>query len=105
MIFALLAFSAAAQNDDYGKTWEQIAQAIRRGYYARVQRKATMEDLLTRYGAQVKGATSRYQFESIVNQMIRDFKDSHFGFFTESDQSYYLFDNLSRPKDAKEMPE
>jgi carboxyl-terminal processing protease len=105
MLFALLALRVAAKTEDYSKTWDQIDKAIRRGYYARVQRKSTMEELLGRYGPQAKAATSRVQFESIVNHMIHDFRDSHFGFFTESDQTYYLMDNLARTKDAKAMPE
>ena len=105
MFLPLQLLPARLQADDFSKTWDQVASAITERYYARQQRKAAMDGLLARYGPLAKKAGSRGQFESIVNQMIRDFHDSHFGFFTTSDQGFYLMDALIKHAKAKEMPE
>jgi carboxyl-terminal processing protease len=104
VIAAILSLSTT-QPDDFAKTWDQISRSIRTRYYAREQRKVEMDSLLERFGAKAKAAHNRAEFEDAVNQMIHDFKDSHFGFFTESDQSYYMMDSLARGDQAKEMPE
>jgi carboxyl-terminal processing protease len=105
MLLGLLILPAIAQSDDFGKTWDQVASAIRTRYYAREQRKSEMDGLLAQFGPRAKAAKSRAEFEDLTNEMIRDFHDSHFGFFTLSDQGYYLMDSLVRSKSAKEMPE
>ncbi len=105
MIAALLLIPTVRQPDPYSTTWDQVANAIRTRYYARDQRKAEMDALLDKYGSQAKAAHTHAEFEEAVNHMIRDFRDSHFAFLTDSDQSYYLMDGLSRGDQAREMPE
>lgn len=105
MTLACLILPLIAPADDFAKTWDQVADAIRTQYYARQVRKAEMTSLLDKYGPLAKAARSRKEFEDTVNNMIRDFKDSHFGFFTTSDQSFYLMDDLATGDRAQEMPE
>jgi carboxyl-terminal processing protease len=93
------------RGDDFSKTWDQVAGAIRKSYYARETRKPEMERLLNTFGPRAIAVRTRGEFESVVNQMIGEFRDSHFGFYTRSDQSFYLMDGLAKQSQAEEMPE
>jgi len=79
---------------DPSADWNSVSSAIRMRYYGRVQQKDRMEKLLTDYAPKAKAATTLPQFEDVVNSMIKDFGDSHFGLFTRSDQGYYTMDGL-----------
>ena len=96
LAFTLIAFPP--QTDDLAKTWATIEKSIRGRYYARESRKAEMDSLLTKYGAIAPKAKDRTEFSASVNAMIAEFKDSHFGFFTGADQTFYAMDGLSRPQ-------
>lgn len=82
--------------------WANVEKAIEGRYYGRKSKKAEMDRLLAKYEARAKSAKSRSEFSDTVNEMIDEFKDSHFDFFTPSDQGYYLMDNLAGGK--SEMP-
>ncbi len=105
MLVALFLPSLLKQTDDFAKTWDQVAGAIRKSYYARETRKAEMDRLLGEFGPRAKAAQNRGDFELAVNKMIREFRDSHFDFFTRSDQGFYLMQGLAAPNQTEEMPE
>jgi carboxyl-terminal processing protease len=63
-----------------------------------------MEELLNRYEPQAKAAKDEATFEKAVNDMIDEFKDSHFDLYTKSDQGYYVMDALTRGSIALPMP-
>lgn len=92
------------QETDYGKTWDEVTRAISSRFYARQRRKDEMEALFKKYESPAKAAKSREDFSKVVNQMIADFKDSHFAFMTNDSQGYYLMDNLAK-KDSAPMAE
>ncbi len=104
MILAPLAFAVALQapDIDYGKAWSGIRSSIEGRYYARQQQHDRMEALLNKYEPKAKAATNQAEFEKDVNDMIADFGDSHFCFFTKSDQGYYMMQSLTGGK--SEMP-
>ena len=58
---------------------------------------------MNKYEPKAKAAKDKAEFGKSVNDMIADFGDSHFGFFTKSDQGFYMMQSLvSRP--GTEMP-
>ena len=95
---------AQKPNEDFAATWKTIESAIRTRYYARTTREKEMEALLKEYGPLASTSINRETFSRIVNQMIDDFKDSHFGFTTRADQTFYVMDGLANAKEPASMP-
>lgn len=89
---------------EYAEAWTSITNAIRNGYYARRTRKTEMEKLLTKYEPLAKDSKDDADFEGHVEDMIHEFDDSHFDFFTKADPGYYLMDGLRRGNNAATMP-
>ncbi len=89
---------------EYAQAWKQISSAISTRYYARESRHDEMVRLLAKYKPKAEGAKDDVEFSGAVNGMIEEFKDSHFGLFTKSDQGYYVMDGLVRQGNAEEMP-
>lgn len=85
--------------ETFDKPWDQVRQAISSRYYARKSKKEVMDRLISRYEPLAKSARSRAEFSDVVNRMIDEFGDSHFDFFTPSDQGYYLMDALAGGKE------
>lgn len=104
MLLSSIAFALALQEPtiDFARAWTGIRNAIESRYYARTEQHDKMLTLLTKYEAKAKVAKDRPEFEKDVNDMISDFGDSHFGFFTKSDQGFYLMQSLVK-KDSTEM--
>lgn len=101
---ALLLLLAVSQDGpDFGASWDQASRSIRQLYYAREARRADMDRLLAQYEGKAKAAKSKAEFRDIVNQMIDDFKDSHFALLTDDEQGYYNFESLAK-KDPAPMP-
>lgn len=96
MFIASLAFVIALQEPatDFNKAWSGIRTSIETRYYARQKDHDKMESLLNKYEPKAKSAKSEGDFEKSVNDMIADFGDSHFGFFTKSDQGFYMMQSL-----------
>jgi len=97
MIFASLALAAALQGPkiDYTSAWTSIRHSIETRYYARKEQHGRMESLLDKYQSAAEAAKNQGEFEKDVNDMIDEFGDSHFGFFTKSDQEFYLMKSLT----------
>jgi carboxyl-terminal processing protease len=106
MLIPTLAFALAAQRPeiDFAKAWTGIRSAIEQRYYARKERGGQMKALLDKYEPKAKAATTEEEFGRDVNDMIAEFGDSHFGFFTKSDQGYYMMDGLVRRENGAKMP-
>ncbi|RYG24521.1 PDZ domain-containing protein [bacterium] len=100
--FGCLALCVTAE--DLSPVWNKVESSIRRGYYAREKRHDEMERLLAKYGPSAKAATSRDAFDSTVDSMIAEFRDSHFDFLTQNEQGYYMMDSLARGVRAEPMP-
>src|SRR5581483_2503686 len=66
---------------------------------------AEMQRLLDETRPRAIAARSPEEFGAIVNGMIRLFKDSHFEFFTNDEQGYYLMQNLLNQSHMESMPE
>lgn len=101
MTFAsLLGFSLflTPVQDDFAKLWDASSKAISNQYYARSTRKDEMEKLLAKYAPKAKSAKNRAEFSQAVNDMIDEFKDSHFDFLPDDSQGYYVFDQLTGKK-------
>lgn len=92
------------QADDFEKIWQSVESSIRARYYARQSRKQEMDALLANYAPIAKASKSRGEFSGAVNQMIADFKDSHFALLDKSSQGYFNFDSLARGDESEEMP-
>lgn len=88
---------------DFNQAWDKVAEAIQGSYYARQSRKEEMDDRLKRYAPLAEAAHTKSEFRDIVEKMIGEFKDSHFDFYSDEDQGYYLMDGFS--KDPAPMPE
>src|SRR5687768_7466741 len=95
LLSATLLLQAPTPTDDYAKMWDSVERAISGRYYARNTKKDQMQKLLAKYAPVAKAAKSRGEFSDAVNKMIDDFGDSHFDFFTPSDQGFYVMDALS----------
>lgn len=106
MVLASLALAVAFQGPaiDFGKTWQNVRSSIESRYYARTSQKDRMKALLDKYEPAAKATKDKAEFEKDVNDMIADFGDSHFGFFTKSSQGYYVMEGLTRRSDASQMP-
>ena len=100
----LLQGQTASTPIDFAQVWAKTRSAIERSYYARNSRKDEMVQRLTKYGPIASAARSKDEFRNIVDQMIGEFKDSHFDFLTDDDQGYYLMDGLANSQPAS-MPE
>lgn len=102
-----IAFAVALQQPkiDFAAAWNGIRSSIEQRYYAKTERAAEMKRLLDKYEPIAKASGSELEFEKNVNEMITDFGDSHFGFFTKSNQGFYVMDSLSRRENgAAVMP-
>ncbi|RYG27892.1 hypothetical protein EON81_29415, partial [bacterium] len=94
MLLAALFALQVGKGDDLPAAWAEIEATIRSDYYAREDRKAEMESLLTRYAPLARSATTRADFSGTINRMATEFRDSHFEFDTDEDQAYYVADDL-----------
>lgn len=105
MIFlsALLALRQGTM-DDFASAWATVETSIRNRYYARDVREKEMNSLLNEYRPLASTTTTREAFSTVVNQMIRDFKDSHFSFITRADQAFYVMDALANAQMPAEAP-
>jgi carboxyl-terminal processing protease len=81
---------------DFPAAWREVETAIRANYYARDTRKAEMDRLLVKYAPLAKAAKTEAEFDAALDRMTEEFGDSHFGFFTRAEPSYYLMDALAR---------
>jgi carboxyl-terminal processing protease len=100
----LLLFGRTAPSPDFAGLWNKVAGAIEEHYYARQTHKSEMNRLLAKYKPVALEAKTEDAFESAVNRMCQEFTDSHFEFFSQSDQGYYVMDGLGNWP-GKEMPE
>lgn len=91
------------QNDDFRSLFDRCALALRQRYYARVSRAQELEARLKATEVRATQAKNRTDFARIMNEMIAEFKDSHFEFLDNDTQGYYLMDGLGN-RDAKPMP-
>lgn len=89
---------------DAPKSWKSISGTIESFYYARNTQRGRMESILSKYAPKAQGASTANEFAGVVNDMIADFGDSHFGLFTKSDQGFYLMEGLVKPNGAAAMP-
>jgi carboxyl-terminal processing protease len=103
-IVAAVAMSERAQTS-FGPLWNEVRGAISSSYYARESKGASMKRLLDECEPQAKAARSPAEFASIVNAMIDKFGDSHFAYYTKSDQGWYMMDGLMHPDGGAKMPE
>ncbi len=101
--FLVSLLGAPQSADDYAAVWDKCANAIKTTYYARASRKQEMEARLERFAPIAKIAKNRDEFDAIMDKMIEEFKDSHFDFFTDHEQGYYMMDGF-RGSGAAEMP-
>lgn len=88
---------------DYGKRWDAIADAIANRFYARKARQEEIDARLKKYAPLAKAATTEAEFKDVVDRMIAEFGDSHFAYYDEDDQGYYVMDGLVR-REAAGMP-
>jgi len=104
--FVLAAAFALArhQADDFPKLWDQVSQAISSRYYARETREDEMKGLLAKYKPIAGKAKTRAEFSKAVNDMIGEFHDSHFAFYGNDQQGFYVMDGLVKGKDASPLP-
>ncbi|AIE85874.1 S41 family peptidase [Fimbriimonas ginsengisoli] len=100
----LAAFALAQTSDNFPKLWEQVSSSISSRYYARKTRGEEMNRLLEKYKPIATEAHSRAEFSKAVNDMIAEFHDSHFAFYGDDQQGYYVMDGLLRRTGAAEMP-
>jgi carboxyl-terminal processing protease len=108
---ALIALSLAASMatvappaDNFETTFTQITTRIAGAFYDRAERADEMKTRFAKFAPRAKSATSRENFADIVNEMIAEFKDSHFAFLPDHSQGYYLFDGLARGDQARSAP-
>ena len=93
-----------AVREDFRPLWTKVDATVRKLYYARRTRKKEMERLLAKYAPRARAATDREVFERTVNAMTEEFGDSHFEFFSDRDQGFYLMNALVDPNPTA-MPE
>jgi carboxyl-terminal processing protease len=99
----VLGLPQAAPAPDLNEAWDAVSKAITSRYYGRGQDRERMERLLSEAAPSARAAKTVPEFAGVVNRMIRQFGDSHFDFFTQDDQGYYLMESLVR-RDATPMP-
>lgn len=90
--------------DDFAKMWDTVSSGIRRTYYAAKAREADMNRLFDKYKPIASAAKSRNEFTKAINDMIAEFKDSHFALYNTDDQGFYVMDSLARQANATPMP-
>lgn len=104
-LFALAA-SLVAQPapDDFGAVFDKVSSMINRVHYSRGKRKDEFEKRFAKYKPIASKANSREEFSHVVNQMIAEFKDSHFEFLPNFSQGYYTFESLIKGDKAEKLP-
>jgi carboxyl-terminal processing protease len=103
MLTLALALPLVLIQDDFARLWARCEQTIRNTYYAREEKKQRMEELLTRFKPLAESAKSRQEFDQVMDQMTKEFGDSHFEFYTQEEQGYYALDGF-RGSGADKMP-
>ncbi len=103
MITLLTVFPLVFGQDDFAQLWMRCEQTIRNTYYAREEKKQRMEELLARFKPLAESAKDRQEFDRVMDQMTREFGDSHFEFYTKDEQGYYALDGF-RGTSADKMP-
>lgn len=102
---ALAVISATSLlRSSFDSNWNEIQSAISRSYYGRVSKKPQMDQIFNQYKPLALAATSPVNFKKVVNEMIEQFHDSHFAYYTTSDQGFYTMDALYRRNNALSMP-
>lgn len=102
-VLALLLLRQAGPTPDFTATWHQAEKAIKETFYAKRTRASEIDARFKHYEPLAEAAKSKEDFDAIMNRMIAEFKDSHFSFYTDDDQGYYLMDGFS--KNPADMPE
>lgn len=101
---AVIASQSAPATQDFSALWEKCKRTIAQTYYAKNTQKARMDGLLAKYEPRAKAANSHDAFDAVMDEMIAEFKDSHFDFLSKSDQGYYSFSELLKRENGEEMP-
>jgi len=93
---------------EFAEAWDKATRIISQSFYAKATRSEEMKKTFAKWEPKAKAATSRVEFGQVMNAMISEFHDSHFGFLGNDEQGYYLFDGLSKSfsttKKGEEMP-
>ncbi|MEM4408883.1 MAG: S41 family peptidase, partial [Candidatus Caldarchaeum sp.] len=89
--------------DDFPRLWARCEQTIRTTYHAREEKKQRMDELLTRFKPLAEAAKNRQEFDQVMDEMTKEFGDSHFEFYTSEEQGYYALDGF-RGSAASKMP-
>jgi carboxyl-terminal processing protease len=93
--------AATPAADDFAALYERVGRAILSSHWDRNRRRAEIEGRLQAWSERARAAASRQEFADAVNRMIAEFGESHFGFFTDETQTYYLLDGLVRREPAR----
>jgi len=101
---AILVPQSTSSAQDFAGLWDKCKKTISQTYYAKNSQKAKMDGLLAKYEPIAKGATTQDAFDAAMDDMIAEFKDSHFDFLSKGDQGYYSFSELLLREKALEMP-
>lgn len=95
MIAAALAFFPLQQPvEDFASVWADCRRAVETRYYARRTKTDKMNEILNKYEPLAKAATSRLEFDAIMDKMVAEFGDSHFDFLSDHEQGFYLMDGF-----------
>lgn len=86
----LATLAAPAPAEEFDEVWTKVRTSIERGFYARDERKEEMDARLAAYEPKALAAKDRAEFSTLVNQMIDEFQDSHFGFYPDWEQGYWM---------------
>ncbi len=95
--------ASAPQTIDSTDAWNKLSKAIQDTYYARKAREQEMDNRLKEYAPLAEATHTKAEFRDVAEKMIAEFKDSHFDFYSDEDQGYYLMDGFG--KSPASMPE
>ncbi|MBV6458343.1 MAG: hypothetical protein HONBIEJF_01470 [Fimbriimonadaceae bacterium] len=101
---AIIVSQSGTASQDFSALWDKCKRTITQTYYAKNSQKAKMEGLLAKYEPRAKAATTHDAFDTVMDEMIAEFKDSHFDFLSKGDQGFYSFSEMLKRENGEEMP-
>lgn len=92
------------ESPDYKAVWNRVSHSIENGLFNHKAMAGDIKKWEAEDGPSILASKTNEEFRDRVERFIKRFGDSHFDFYTKSDQGYYVMDALARNDKADPMP-
>lgn len=84
----------AGQDSPFAATFDQICDAVKKGFYDKKLNGVNWDKLTATYKARLTLVKDKPAFAVLVNSMLQELHASHMAYFTDDDAEYYMFDSV-----------